>query len=76
MNTVVKDSMNIGQLWKAEAKEEKLLSVVMGDQQLLKDANLEDIQNKECRLTINVEEENDEESVEFLEEVPNELEYF
>ena len=31
LNNVVEDSMNIGQLWKVEAKEEQLLSAAMGD---------------------------------------------
>ena len=73
LNTVVEDSVNIGQLWKAEAKEEQLLSVAVGDHQLLKDANLEGNKNKEGWLEINVEEENDEESVEFLEQIPSEM---
>ena len=47
LNTDVEDSVNIGQLWKVEAKEEKLLSVVVGNHQLLKDINLEESQYKE-----------------------------
>ena len=31
LNAVVEDSVNIGQLWKVEAKEEQLLSAAMGD---------------------------------------------
>ena len=45
----------------------------MGDHQLLKDINLQDNLDKEGWLTINAKEENDEESVELLEEVPNEM---
>jgi hypothetical protein len=54
-------------------REEKLLNVAtedfVGDHQFLKDVSLEDNQGKEGWLTINVEEE----SVELLEEIPNEL---
>jgi hypothetical protein len=54
-------------------REEKLLNVAtedfVGDHQFLKDVILEDSQGKEGCLTINVEEE----SVELLEEIPNEL---
>ena len=60
LNTAVKDLVNIGQLLQVETKEEQLLSVVVGDHQLLKDINLEDSQDKEGWLTINAEEENDE----------------
>ena len=31
LNTDVEDFVNIGHLWKVEAKEEKLLTVAMGD---------------------------------------------
>jgi len=45
----------------------------VGDHQLLKVINLEDSQDKEGWLIINAEEENDEESAELLEEIPNEM---
>jgi len=43
----MEDSVNIGQLWEVEPKEEQLLSVAVGDHQLLEDINLEDSQDKE-----------------------------
>ena len=73
LNTVVEDSVNIGQLWKAEAKEEQLLSVVVGDHQLPKDINIEDNQDKEDWWTINVKKENNEDCAEFLGEIPSEM---
>jgi hypothetical protein len=42
--------------------------------QLLKDDNIEGNQDKEGWLMFNAGKENDEESVEILEEIPNELE--
>ena len=73
LNIAVKDLVNIGQLLQVDAKEEQLLSVVVDDYQLLKDVNLEDNQDKEGWLIFNAKEENDEDCVELLGEVPKEM---
>lgn len=74
LNTAVRDLVNFEQILRVDAKEYQLISVVVGEHQLLKVVNLEDSQGKEGWLIINAEEENDEERVELLEEITNEME--
>ena len=73
LNIAAKDLINIGQLLQVETKEEQLLSVAVDDHQLLRDINLEDIQDKEDWLIIDAEEESDEDCAEMLREVPKEM---